>query len=150
MPSPTLAPQVRITALVGNTYHARVHYGRARSAPSGDGVAPGGLPAEVDVDARPSGVGVAHLLCTSICLPVAFDVGVQPSSVCAARLRMVCCLRVRSTALLGPAAVACSRHELPAASPARADAVNLAVRFGAPIYVNKEVSCSARLRLLLA
>jgi bifunctional DNase/RNase len=68
--------KVRITALVGNTYHARVHYGRARSAPSpsGDGVAAGGMPAEVDVDARPS------------------------------------------------------------------DAVNLAVRFGAPIYVNKEVA----------
>lgn len=50
--------QVRITALVGNTYHARVHYGRARSAPSspsGDGVAGSGLPAEIDVDARPSG-----------------------------------------------------------------------------------------------
>ncbi|KAI7842678.1 hypothetical protein COHA_003609 [Chlorella ohadii] len=69
--------KVRITALVGNTYHARVHYGRARSAPSalsGDGAAGGGLPAEIDVDARPS------------------------------------------------------------------DAVNLAVRFGAPIYVNKEVA----------
>ncbi len=56
-----LAPcQVRITALVGNTYHARVHYGRARSAPSalsGDGAAGGGLPAEIDVDARPSGAG---------------------------------------------------------------------------------------------
>lgn len=53
--------QVRITALVGNTYHARVHYGRARSAPSalsGDGAAGGGLPAEIDVDARPSGADI--------------------------------------------------------------------------------------------
>jgi hypothetical protein len=44
--------KVRITALVGNTYHARVHYargGRGRSAEAG------GPAAEVDVDARPSG-----------------------------------------------------------------------------------------------
>ncbi|KAI3429487.1 hypothetical protein D9Q98_005578 [Chlorella vulgaris] len=61
--------KVRITALVGNTYHARVHYARARGLKAADGMA-----AEVDVDARPS------------------------------------------------------------------DAVNLAVRFGAAIYVNKEVA----------
>jgi bifunctional DNase/RNase len=42
--------KVRITALVGNTYHARVHYARARGLKATDGMA-----AEVDVDARPSG-----------------------------------------------------------------------------------------------
>ena len=49
--------QVRITALVGNTYHARVHYARDRSAnkASTDAAAAAAMPAEVDVDARPSG-----------------------------------------------------------------------------------------------
>ncbi|EFN60008.1 hypothetical protein CHLNCDRAFT_133176 [Chlorella variabilis] len=64
--------KVRITALVGNTYHARVHYARGRGP--GKAEAGAAMPAEVDVDARPS------------------------------------------------------------------DAVNLAVRFGAAIYVNKEVA----------
>lgn len=68
--------KVRITALVGNTYHARVHMGRTRGklssgSKTGDTSVPGN---EVDIDARPS------------------------------------------------------------------DAINLALRFGAPIYVNKEVA----------
>ena len=67
--------KVRITALVGNTYHARVHMGRTRGrlssgSKTGD-TSPGN---ELDIDARPS------------------------------------------------------------------DAINLALRFGAPIYVNKEVA----------
>ncbi|PSC74915.1 DUF151 domain-containing [Micractinium conductrix] len=63
---------VRITALVGNTYHARVHLARGRRQRLGE-AAEASMPAEVDIDARPS------------------------------------------------------------------DAVNLAVRFGATIYVNREV-----------
>lgn len=45
--------KVRITALVGNTYHARVHYARGRGP--GKAEAGAAMPAEVDVDARPSG-----------------------------------------------------------------------------------------------
>lgn len=63
--------KVRITALVGNTYHARVHFGRSRGIKSAE-AAPSAT--EVDIDARPS------------------------------------------------------------------DAINLAARFGAPIYVNKDVA----------
>lgn len=78
MPSPAAEPcpgpqvtKVRVTKLVSNTYHARVHY-----APGpGFAAAAGVLPEELDVDARPS------------------------------------------------------------------DAINLAVRFDAPIYISKEV-CS--------
>lgn len=68
--------KVRITALVGNTYHARVHLSRGRGIKSSSAQLPGDVPPalEVDVDARPS------------------------------------------------------------------DAINLAVRFGAAIYVNKEVA----------
>lgn len=60
--------KVRISTLVGDTYHAKVHFSRGRGMPTATG--------EVEVDARPS------------------------------------------------------------------DAMNLAVRFGAPIYVNKEVAAS--------
>lgn len=66
--------KVRITALVGNTYHARVHLARARGIKQQQQEGGSEMAAEVDVDARPS------------------------------------------------------------------DAVNLAVRFGAAIYVNKEVA----------
>lgn len=67
--------KVRITALVGNTYHARVHMGRNRGRLSSGTKGGEGSPgSELDIDARPS------------------------------------------------------------------DAINLALRFGAPIYVNKEVA----------
>jgi bifunctional DNase/RNase len=69
--------KVRITALVGNTYHARVHYARGRGikapgAAAGDGSsgAADQLPAEVDVDARPSGApqsAAALLSCLLFC-----------------------------------------------------------------------------------
>lgn len=55
LPAPrTCAPQVRITALVGNTYHARVHLARGRRQRLGE-AAEASMPAEVDIDARPSG-----------------------------------------------------------------------------------------------
>ncbi|GAB4822363.1 hypothetical protein N2152v2_009409 [Parachlorella kessleri] len=67
--------KVRVTALVGNTYHARVHLARGRNGKEPE-------TKEVDIDARPS------------------------------------------------------------------DAINLAVRFGAPIYVNKDIATKmARTRL---
>jgi bifunctional DNase/RNase len=68
--------KIRISALVGNTYHARVHFGRKSGIKSQDG-APSST--EIDIDARPS------------------------------------------------------------------DALNLAVRFGAPIYVNKDVAAKMSL-----
>lgn len=68
--------KIRITALVGNTYHARVHFGRGRGIKGADG-AP--TATEIDIDARPS------------------------------------------------------------------DALNLAVRFNAPIFVNKEVAAKMSL-----
>ena len=68
--------KIRISALVGNTYHARVHFGRGRGIKTQDG-APSAT--EIDIDARPS------------------------------------------------------------------DALNLAVRFGAPIYVNKDVAAKMSL-----
>ena len=46
--------KVRVTALVGNTYHARVHLARGRGAKEPE-------TKEVDIDARPSG-GWASLL----------------------------------------------------------------------------------------
>ena len=58
--------KVRITALVGNTYHARVHYARSLrpGGKTAQAAAEDGLPAEVDVDARPSGARPAppHVL----------------------------------------------------------------------------------------
>lgn len=50
---PPLSPylqvaKVRVTALVGNTYHARVHLARGRGIKDPEF-------AEIDVDARPSG-----------------------------------------------------------------------------------------------
>ena len=68
--------KIRITSLVGNTYHARIHFGRSRGIKPADS-APSAT--EVDIDARPS------------------------------------------------------------------DALNLAVRFGAPIYVNKDVAAKMSL-----
>lgn len=70
--------RVRITALVGNTYHARVHFGRGRGIKLAD---PNAAPSatEIDIDARPS------------------------------------------------------------------DALNLALRFNAPIYVNKDVAAKMSL-----
>jgi hypothetical protein len=50
--------KVRITHLLGNTYHARMHYARARG-PGGRLEPASGLPAELDIDARPSGAAVA-------------------------------------------------------------------------------------------
>jgi len=65
--------KVRITTLVGNTYHARIHFARGRGIKStGSDASPSAT--EIDIDSRPS------------------------------------------------------------------DAINLAIRFGAPIYVNKEVA----------
>ena len=69
--------KIRITALVGNTYHARVHFGRGRGIKTATDGAPSAT--EIDIDARPS------------------------------------------------------------------DALNLAIRFGAPIFVNKDVAAKMSL-----
>ena len=54
LPSPPQVTKIRISSLIGNTYHARVHYARGRGIKDPEF-------AEVDVDARPSGgLGVAR------------------------------------------------------------------------------------------